>query len=200
MTPREPKRSLTPEAFGRFLRCLSSDDDEAVREYQSIRRKLIRYFVNKGCPAPDELFDQTVDIVVGKIEEFTKVTSPLGYCYGVAKNVWRQWIRDRERKNVPLPGDLVSPQFADSEASERELQCLEHCLGQLRPEDQEVVSLYHSNKGREKIETRKALANRIGGTNTLRVRACRIRKNLRSCVVNCLSGTSREHSVGEQAR
>jgi DNA-directed RNA polymerase specialized sigma24 family protein len=199
MIPREPKRSLTPEAFGKFLRCLSSDDEQAVREYQSIRKKLIRYFVNKGCPVSDELFDQTVDIVVGKIEELILIASPLAYCYGVAKNVLRKWVRDRERKNVVLPDDLASPEFADSEAHERELRCLEHCVGQLRPEDQEVVSLYHSSQGREQIETRRALANRIGGTNTLRVRACRIRKNLRSCVVNCLSRASREKSLGEQA-
>src|SRR5262245_33259845 len=115
MTQREPKRSLTPEAFGRFLRCLSSDDEQAVREYQSIRAKLIRYFVNKGCPVPDELFDQTVDIVVGKIEEFAQVSSRLGYCHGVAKNVWRQWIRNRERKTVVLPPDMASPEPADSE-------------------------------------------------------------------------------------
>src|SRR5215468_4151639 len=164
MTPREPKRSLTPEAFGKFLWCLSSDDEQAVREYQSIRKKLIRYFVNKGCPAPDELFDQTVDVVVSKIQEFTQLASPVAYCYGVAKNIWRQWIRDRERKTVVLPADLASPEFVDEEAHERELQCLERCLGQLQQEDQEVVILYHRNQGREKIETRRALANRIGGT------------------------------------
>jgi len=198
MTPSEPKRTLTPEAFGRFLRCLSSDDEQAVREYQSIRRRLIRYFVDKGCPVSDELFDRTVDIVVGKIDEFTTVASPLGYCYGVARNVWRQWLRNRERKNVVLPADLASPESTDPEAHERELRCLEYCVGQLHPEDREVVILYHSNQGREKIEFRRALASRVGGTNKLRVKACRLRKRLRSCVSNCLSQASGGGSFGEQ--
>src|SRR5438128_12690876 len=102
MVPRGARRALTAEGFGKFLRWLSENDELAVREYQSIRMKLVRYFIHKGCSDPDDLFDKTVDVVVGKIDTCGECPSPLAYCYGVAKNIWRQDLR--ERKSATLQG------------------------------------------------------------------------------------------------
>jgi DNA-directed RNA polymerase specialized sigma24 family protein len=184
MTQREAKRPLTPEAFGKFLRWLSRDDAVAVEAYQSIRRKLVRYFTLKGCEDPDELFDETIDIVIGKIEAGEQVLRPIAYCYGVAKNVWRQDMR--RLKSVSIQEDLASPEHQEPEASEQELQCLECCVNQLSPSDRDVVTRYHRSQGSEKIATRKMLADGFGGLNALRVKMCRIRKDLRLCVVDCL--------------
>jgi DNA-directed RNA polymerase specialized sigma24 family protein len=183
MAARDAKRTLTPEAFGKFLRWLAEDDEEAVREYQSIRMKLIRYFVHKGCTDPYELFDKAIDIVVGKIEACAEVPNPLAYCYGVAKNVWYQDVR--ERKSVMLDEDFPSPEHPDLEVREQELKCLEDCLNHLAASDRDVVTRYHQGQGRDKIETRRVLADGLGGTNALRIRMCRIRKELRLCVVDC---------------
>ena len=197
MTPREAKRPLTPEAFGRFLRWLSGDDELGVQEYQSIRKRLVRYFIQKGCADPDELFDETIDIVVAKIEAGEVISSRIAYCYGVAKNVWRENMR--RWKSVPIHGDFVSPRFQDSEATEQELQCLEHCVNQLPPSDRDVVIRYHRSQGREKIESRKLLADGFGSRNALRVKMCRIRKNLRACVVDCIKGSVKGKSLEVQA-
>jgi hypothetical protein len=179
------KRILTPESFGKFLRWLSPDDELAVQEYQSIRRRLVRYFVHKGCPDPDELFDQTVDIMVGKIDAIVeRPASPLAYCYGVAKNVWRQKMR--EHKLTILDEDPVAPEASDSGMYEQELQCLDHCVDQLSPSDRDVITRYHHGQGRDKIESRRSLANGLGGINALRIRVCRIRKDLRTCVTACV--------------
>ena len=70
------KRTLTPEAFGKFLRWLSEDDELAVREYQRIRTKLVRFFIHKGCTDADDLFDKTVDIVVAKVESCEEYHKP----------------------------------------------------------------------------------------------------------------------------
>jgi hypothetical protein len=184
MASRGTKKTLTPEAFGKFLRWLSRDDEQAVREYQLIRKKLVRYFIQKSCSDPDELFDETMDIVVGKIDACLEIASPLAYCYGVAKNVWHQDMR--EHKSVVLDRDLASPAHPDSGTDERELQCLEHCVDRLSPKDREVITRYHQGKGRDKIETRRLLADGLGGMNALRIKMCRIRKDLRVCVVDCL--------------
>lgn len=96
MAAQQEKRTLTPEAFGKFLRWLSEDDDLAVREYQQIRTKLIRFFVHKGCMDADSLFDKTVDIVIAKIDSCEQYATPLAYCYGVARNVWYQDTRERK--------------------------------------------------------------------------------------------------------
>src|SRR5215510_7215906 len=183
MAAQEEKRKLTAEAFGKFLRWLSENDELAVREYQRIREKLIRFFIHKGCIDADDLFDKTVDIVVGKIELCTEYPNPLAYCYGVARNVWYQ--DTRERKSVPLEVDVPSPEHPDPKVHEQELQCLERCLDQLSPGDRDIVSRYHGEQGRDKIERRKLLADVAGGMNALRIKMCRIRKELRICVVAC---------------
>jgi DNA-directed RNA polymerase specialized sigma24 family protein len=184
MTAYKSKRVLTPESFGKFLRWLSTDDELAVQEYQLVRRKLVRYFIQKGCPDPDELFDQTVDIVVGKIDAVVECPHPLAYCYGVAKNVWRQDLR--EHKYVVLNQEPMSPEPLEVDAYEQELQCLDRCVNQLSASDRDLVTRYHQGQGHEKIEARRLLANGVGGMNALRIRVCRIRDELRTCVTSCL--------------
>jgi len=161
------------------------DDELAVREYQEIRAKLIRFFIHKGCTDPDDLFDKTVDIVVGKIEACVQYSSPLAYCYGVARNVWYQ--DTRERNTIVMVVDIAAPlEHSDPKVDEQELQCLDHCLTQLSSGDREIIVQYHAGQGRDKIQARKLLAAGVGGTNVLRIRMCRIRKELRTCVVACI--------------
>jgi len=184
MAAQGEKRTLTPEAFGRFLRWLSTDDELAVQEYQRIRTKLTRFFIHKGCTDADDLFDKTVDIVVRKIESCAQYSNPLAYCYGVARNVWYQ--DTRERKLVAIDADVASLEHPDPKVRELELQCLDRCLTQLSSGDREIIVQYHAGQGRDKIEARKLLAAGAGGTNVLRIRMCRIRKELRICVVACI--------------
>jgi DNA-directed RNA polymerase specialized sigma24 family protein len=184
MAAQGEKRTLTPEAFGTFLRWLSVDDELAVREYQEIRTKLIRFFIHKGCTDAADLFDKTVDIVVGKIAACAQYSNPLAYCYGVARNVWYQ--DTRERNTIVMDVDIAAPlEHPDPKVHEQELQCLERCLSQLSPGDRDIVIQYHAGQGRKKIQARRLLADGVGGTNALRIRMCRIRKQLRICVVAC---------------
>jgi len=183
MRPRQAKRTLTAEAFGKFLRWLSDNDEMAIREYQVIRTKVVRYFTHKGCLDPDDLFDKTVDIVVGKMDTCEQYSSPLAYCYGVAKNVWRQDLR--ERRSVTLDENVASPIHADADIHEQELKCLEQCLDLLPPGDRDIVIRYHQGQSHDKIEARKRLADGLGGLNVLRIKMCRIRKDLRVCVAEC---------------
>jgi RNA polymerase sigma factor (sigma-70 family) len=184
MRLRQAKRTLTAEAFGKFLRWLSDNDEMATREYQVIKTKLIRYFTHKGCPDPDDLFDKTVEIVIGKMDTCEQYSSPLAYCYGVAKNVWRQDLR--ERRSVTLDENVASPIHADTESHEQELNCLEQCLDRLPPGDRDIVIRYYQGQSHDKIETRKRLAEGLGGLNVLRIKMCRIRKDLRVCVAECV--------------
>jgi DNA-directed RNA polymerase specialized sigma24 family protein len=177
-------RTLTAEAFGKFLRWLSENDERAVLEYQSIRSKLVRYFIHKGCSDPDNLFDQTVDVVVGKIDTLREQSSPLAYCFGVAKNIWRQDLR--QHKPASLEEDISVATYPDPPIHEQELKCLDRCLDKLSPGDRDVVVRYHQEQGHDKIETRKRLADALGGVNALRIRMCRIRRDLRVCVAACL--------------
>jgi DNA-directed RNA polymerase specialized sigma24 family protein len=184
MGARGASRTLTAEAFGKFLRWLSENDERAVLEYHSLRTKLVRYFIHKGCSDPDDLFDKTIDVVAKKIDTLREHSSPLAYCFGVAKNVWRQDLR--QRKPASLEENVAVPTYTDPQIHEQELKCLERCMDKLSPGDRDVVVRYHQGQGQDKIEVRRHLANGLGGVNALRIRMCRIRKQLRVCVAACL--------------
>lgn len=190
MTQRKSRRQLTPEAFGKFLEWLSGDNETAVDAYQSLRRRLIRYFGQKACADPEQLFDETVDIMMEKIEQGgEEIVNPIAYCFGIARNVWLQDVR--KRRSVSMDGDFASPEPQEPSPSEQELECLERCVRQLPPSDRVVITRYHRSQGSEKIETRKVLAAGLGGMNALRIKVCRIRKELRSCVVDCVNRSAR---------
>jgi DNA-directed RNA polymerase specialized sigma24 family protein len=181
------KKALTAEAFGKFLRWLSPNDESAVQEYQSIRLRLVRYFVHKGCSDPDDLFDKTIDVVVGKIEGGGEYPNPAAFCFGVAKNIWRQDLRERSSAAATrVEQNMAFATRPELPVLEQELKCLERCMGELSSGDREIVSQYHWGQGRDKIETRKRLADGAGGVNALRIKMCRIRKELRLCVAGCM--------------
>ncbi len=184
MAAREARKPLKPEDFGRFLRWLSTSDALAVQEYQVIRSKLIRYFVHKGRTDADELFDRVVDIVVGKIETCETCPSPLAYCYGVARNVWRTALREPEPDS--LEDDIPVQQSIEGRMHEQRLTCLDRCLDQISPADRDVIMGYYGDRGHSKIESRRQLANGLGGANALRIRMCRARKQIHACMVECL--------------
>jgi|SRR6476661_7156382 hypothetical protein len=178
---------LTPDAFARFLRWLSEDNELAIKAFFAIRKKLITFFVRKGCDVPEELFDNTVDVVVRKIDAGGEYANQEAFCYGVAKNIWREHARK------PKPGpfvtdDIPSPLNEDRELLEQKLKCLEVCMEDLSPRSRDLITRYYQNQGRQKIECRRELAKEHGGENTLRIKAFRIRKTLHDCVNTCVAG------------
>jgi hypothetical protein len=175
-----------PSHFDDFFSWLSPDGEGAERKYKELRRKLVQYFTRRGCHIPDELADETVDrasksIAEGKVD---RSVDPQRYCFGVAKNVLREY--QKRPQPDPLPNDVrfIEPR---ADRKEREAACLEECLGQLSERDRDLVTRWHQcKKGREKIETHKKMAEQEGGINALRIRIHRIMNILRDCVPTCL--------------
>ena len=181
--PKKAKMELTPEAFALFLRWLSEDDRLAAEQYLLIRRRLIKFFVRKGCLHPDELFDKTVNVLVRKLQDGNELLNRVAFCYGVARNIWREYTR--EPKSQPIEGkDIPAP--PPDPPPEQELKCLESCMNALTPGDRELFILYHEGQGRERIENRKCLARKHGGENTTRIKVFRIRRKLHDCVTTCI--------------
>jgi DNA-directed RNA polymerase specialized sigma24 family protein len=180
---------LTPDAFARFLRWLAEDVELALKRYWALRKKLVNFFVRKGCSDPHELFDKTVDVVVRKIDAGGEYTNQDAFCYGVARNIWLE--HSRKPKPDPLVTDNIpSPPDDERESLEQKLKCLEGCMEELSPRSRDLITRYHQNQGRQKIESRKELAKEHGGENTLRIKAFRIRKSLHDCVNACLAGSA----------
>ena len=169
---------LTAEAFNRLLDWLDPDRERAARSYEHIRARLIRIFIFRGCSAPEELADETIDRVAGKVAQVTEryVGDPALYLYGVAEKIYLEHARKR---SVLLPGKP----FIESKEIELKYACLEQCMERLSRQNRELILAYYATDGNSKIGLRKQLAARLGlGANALWIRAHRIRELLRKCV------------------
>jgi DNA-directed RNA polymerase specialized sigma24 family protein len=183
-----PKKAsaLSPDAFGRFLDWLSPDRERAARQYLEIRRKMAQLFIRRGCDRSDELADTTLDrAVLIFCREPDKYSEPLALCFGVARNVWLEYLREPK----PDPLDTREITVIDSNHSqirEHEASCLSTCVERLSNRERDLIVQYHQFRGREKIELRKRLAEQYGGFNKLRITAHRIRARLNDCISGCL--------------
>jgi DNA-directed RNA polymerase specialized sigma24 family protein len=193
--PAERLRGLTPEGFDALLTQLNPDRDRAGEIYETIRRKLVRLFEWRGCGSPEDLADETINRVARRLAEGVELRSsdPYGYFCGVAHLVYKEVMRraSREHRAILEGGGWPPASFDDGESSDRRLDCLRRCLGQLEPDQRDLVLRYHQGKteqGENNIRHRQKLADEAGiPMNALRIRVHRLRRKLESCVHACLS-------------
>jgi RNA polymerase sigma factor (sigma-70 family) len=174
--------ALSQESFDALLDWLDSDRERAGLMYERIRRNLIKIFINRGCAEAEDFADETINRVVSKLDRVKKefTGDPARYFYGVANKIFLEF----QRKKPPEP-PLFAPD--DVNRTEQEYRCLEHCMAHLSEENRELLLLYYQAEGKEKIEQRKLLADKLGiAPNALRIRAFRIRAALQKCVEKCV--------------
>src|SRR5262245_20430567 len=63
----------TKEEFDCLLAYLSPDREEAGKEYETLRRKLIKLFQYRGCHSPEELADETINRIAKKIKQGAEI-------------------------------------------------------------------------------------------------------------------------------
>src|SRR5262245_59391421 len=192
--------NLTPASFNSLLAFLGPDSESAALAYLDVRRALFTFFATRGATDPNELADETINRVARRLSEGVQITTenPSGFFYAVARNVWRESLA-KSGVLTPLPEDesalpitSETPHDLIMDARERiesevRRECLERCLGQLGPEERELVISYHQFRGGAKIENRKALAARLGiSNNTLRQKVARLKLKLGECARKCL--------------
>ena len=188
------KWSLTQEAFDGLLATLGPDRDTAADRYLDIRRNLVRLFEWRGCSMPDEYADETINRCAKKIGEGEEIRDLAQYSIGVARMLILEMGRERARNalsldEVPEPRSLpTEPQ----EGNEVRVECLRTCLGQLSPENRDLILRYYRGEKGEKIKNRKGLTQLFGiPSNVLRMRALRVRERLQLCVQNCFQQQKR---------
>ena len=174
---------LSQECFDALLDWLDSDREQAGIKYEEIRRRLIKIFTGRGCAEAEDLADETINRVANKLVEIKKdfKGDRARYFYGVANKVHLEYLRRKLPHPPPMPP-------YDSNLIEQSYSCLEKCINRLTPENRELLLQYYRAQGREKIEQRKLLADRLGiAPNALRIRAFRIRAELQQCVEDCIN-------------
>jgi RNA polymerase sigma factor (sigma-70 family) len=177
------KQEVTREKFARFLEWLSPDPDRAGEEYERLRFRLCTYFSHRHCGFADELADETINRVMLKLSE-ERIESKVAYCYGVAKNIYRETLR-KQRSHVDLD-DVVLPAGEPYEPSISS-ECLDKCLEDLPEENRKLLLDYFSGTTQQKVEHHRRISEGLKTTQTaLRMRVMRYKQKLKICVQECL--------------
>jgi DNA-directed RNA polymerase specialized sigma24 family protein len=180
----KPKNELTREKFSVFLEWLSPDTDRAGEEYERLRFRLCTFFSQRQCSFADELADETINRVILKASE-EKIESVIAYCYGVAKNVYRESLR-KQRTHLDIDEVQVAAKGPEEQGFPRE--CLDKCLQELSFESRNLLLDYFSESKLAKIELHQRISQSLKMTQTaLRMRVMRAKEKLKICVKQCMS-------------
>jgi DNA-directed RNA polymerase specialized sigma24 family protein len=186
----QAKWSPTKQAFEKLLASFSSDRDEAARQYEIVRLKLLRFFERRGVVGAEHHVDEAFDRVMRRLDEGENITHLMAYFYKVASYILME-IR-KEPEQFHLADNLPSPPAPPASGEESpQLKCFDRCLNGLPVESRILIRDYYQEEGRTKIQLRRQTAQRLGiPLNALRIRAHRIRVALEACVKHCLAETS----------
>lgn len=180
----KPKNELTGEKFFTFLEWLSPDLERAGDEYERLRFRLFTFFSHRQCSIADELTDETIDRVVRKASE-EQIESKIAYCYGVAKNVYREWLR-KQRTHLDINEVQIAAKDPDEPGFPSE--CLDKCLQELPPESRTLLLDYFSEEKTAKIDLHQRISQSLKMTQTaLRMRVMRAKGKLKICVEQCMN-------------
>lgn len=178
------KKELTPEKFANFLQWLSPDADSAGQEYERLRFRLCTFFSQRQCSFADELADETINRVILKVSE-EEIENKIAYCYGVARNVYRESLR-QERTHLDV--DDVNLAAPEPEPASFSFECLDKCLDKLSPDSRGLLLDYFSEAKLAKIELHRRISTGLKLTQTaLRMKVMRAKQRLKICVQECMS-------------
>jgi len=177
------KQEVTRERFEGFLDWLSPERDRAGEEYERLRFRLCTFFSQRQCGFADELADETINRVILKSSE-EKIENKIAYCYGVARNVYRESLR-KERPHLDIDEVTVAAKAPEEPSFSRE--CLDKCLEKLSPESRNLLLDYFSEAKLAKIQLHRRISETLQTTQTaLRMRVMRTKQKLKVCVQECM--------------
>jgi DNA-directed RNA polymerase specialized sigma24 family protein len=181
----DDRRSITAAALAALLARLAPDPDRAAREYERLRRTLVRFFDWRGVWPPDECADETIDRLARKLET-TAVEDVFEYARGIARLVGLERGRAPVLARVDLDAS-IAPAPRD-EAGEELRDCFDSCLDGFSSDSRALVVGYYQGERTTKIENRRTMAAQLGlSDNALRSRVQRLRDRLESCVRECVA-------------
>lgn len=186
---------LKQAEFDCFLDWLDAEREQAAQKYENIRRSLIAMFRSRGLAEAEDLADETINRVIKRVlkRDGPAIVDQAGYIHTVAYNLFLQRAK---RKSVEVTLDDAMPlkvqervasAAVEAEEKERIHACLERCLARFPTSQREMVLAYYQQEKQERIEQRKALAERFGlELSVLRLRVFRARAELATCIKKCL--------------
>jgi RNA polymerase sigma factor (sigma-70 family) len=180
---------MTPGAFDKLLAAFAPDREDAGREYERVRTRLIRHFEWRTVVPGDDWADETFNRVARRIDEGKIIDDLVAFIFGVARHVCQEVIRERDKEPIPLDETRESQHAPapDPVESDHREDCFDRCMEKLLPENRDLILQYYQEERRAKIQLRQRIAERLGiPLNALRIRAHRIRIGLEKCIKECL--------------
>jgi hypothetical protein len=183
------ERDPTPEEFEKLLRWLDDDRDVAGEKYVTLRSRLMRIFVVRGCGDTERLADEVMNRVAVRIDKLVAAYDVPAKCLqGFAENVYKEYRRVHREES--LSEDLAQSRLSDErdqEALEQQDECLTRCISELSRLESDLFRRYFQEDRHVRIRARKKLGAELGLTaNAIRIKAFRIRRQLRHCMELCL--------------
>jgi DNA-directed RNA polymerase specialized sigma24 family protein len=193
--------ALRQEQFEGLLDRLDPDRERAGQLYESLRRRLIRFFEWNSCFPAEDLADKTLDRVAQKLMVET-VHDLAAFAAGVAKHVrqeaYKQSARTIQASDLSAPAsslrDPANPEkiLQDKVEGQQRSRCLLLCIRRWEERDRRLFLRYHAAED-DRMRYRRELAENHGMTiGTLRVRINRLRDELENCARRCIAASARK--------
>lgn len=177
--------ALSQSSFDEFLTVLDPNRDLAGQKYEALRIRIVKFFEWRACRFPDDLADETLDRVMRKAAEGELIDDHASYCYGVARFVYLEDVKQRSKEQAVVIEMPVNQSIEEDE--DVRLKCLEQCLEKLTGSNRAIILQYYRDERQAKIDHRKRIAERFNiSVNALRIKTLRIRTKLEECIVKCL--------------
>ena len=167
------RRDLDREALDALLGALAPDRESAGRKYEELRRRLINLFSWEQCEAAEDLADETLNRLAGKVMEGTQIPNLDRFAFGIARLLKQEDTRRRRNQQAVL---IEFQQSKRPGAELANMDAMEQCLSALAKDRRSLIERYY-------VEDRATLAGALGiSLNALRNRAMRIREELFRCL------------------
>jgi DNA-directed RNA polymerase specialized sigma24 family protein len=183
-----------PDArFEALMRRLRSEGGDGLA-YETLRRRLIRFFRLHVPAEADDLADVALDRLARRLHDGTEVASVPSYALGIARMVLHEAHARGARRRVAEADPTLAPQADDAElgaANEAVLAALSSCLDEAGAPARALILDYYRADGAERIAIRQRLAVDLSiSLNALRNRALRLREILEDCVRRRMNWTA----------
>jgi RNA polymerase sigma factor (sigma-70 family) len=173
-----------------------SDSQSIVELFELLRGKMVIFFEVRCCLDPEELADETLERVMKKLCAGTEVTDLVRYSYGVARNIFHEYLRKEKAKRKYVEAQQhrfgTHPEEEEPDAAEREQRrkCQEGCLARLKEQGRWLLSEYYRFRGQPKLDHRQKMADQLNiSRETLRLRVFHLKQKLKKCVDDCLENS-----------
>jgi DNA-directed RNA polymerase specialized sigma24 family protein len=189
---------LDPGSLQTLLNALQTSDADGASAYEQLRVKLIRFFRWNHCWTAEDLADETMDRLAGRLaEETATIADPVRFALGIARMIVHEHRARENRETRARAGFASQTHQQHDEEEQARAEALDHCLNTLPPQGRRLIERYYTGDAGERIRNRQQFAAELGlDLNALRNRALRLRRQLEGCVESRLRDTPGQIHTG----